>query len=712
MALLLLLTRPTWSQAVMDWERPQLVVLLDQSNSMTIRDAPGAGGETRAEAVNTLLAECTSRISNLNSLYDVRLLSVGDLPHQLDEWRIQPNTGSTALAAALRVAAQARWGDGQAAVAVLLISDGAENASDPQVVRQAAGELAAQRTALLALGIGPDESAAPAVVFDALVVPARIGRRERLQVSIAANLQGCAGHVVSLELLWDQTLGESVSVPIGDRSYRLTREFSMEPPSPGLHRLIARIRLPAALGGGTFETSAVVDVRDDRIRVLLVDGRPRSELAFVARALRSDPRFEVAQQVLLRDPATHRPPDAPDWNDYDVVVIGDIGDGALDSKVIEQLVSRVRDHELGLLLAGGSELFHSGSYARSDFMDVSPVEFSPGSAAPRDYRPRFVPTPEGLRHAVLRMDSDSGAQRGWPQLPELSGAAVFGKLKPLAEMLAADEAGRPLLVAHEVGNGRCLAAAWESSWPWALHSDAGQALHKRLWRQLAAWLANRRPHAWVLSDQTAYPRSAVTAGQQKIVVRAGVSGQEAPAAAEASSVNVRLRLRRVSDAIDSQIPGPASEAPLDLPLTRQGDEWVVHLADAAGARARLTNGEFELEFVAEPGHIRELTTDSRSPLSARTRFRILEVDRELLPPTHNLQLLRDAAAATSSAGGEYAPVNSLPAVLERLLESDRRRRIERVVQFDPVRHRPWLLLTVVSIALGAEWLLRKRAGLR
>ena len=96
---------------------------------------------------------------------------------------------------------------------------------------------------------------------------------------------------------------------------------------------------------------------------------------------------------------------------------------------------------------------------------------------------------------------------------------------------------------------------------------------------------------------------------------------------------------------------------------------------------------------------------------ARTRISIRDADRELRDPTYNLALLRDAAEATASIGGAYHDLEELPAVLDKLLATDTRRRVERPVRYDIAARQPWLLLALAVGALALEWALRKRMGL-
>jgi len=692
------------------------------------------------------IAEARPWIDQLDNLYEVRTFGVGTECERVDDWRIRPRSPVSAIAAALRHAGQSRSANGEPPVAVLLISDGAENAVNPRVVREAAAELAAQRTAMLAAGVGPAAEVTPAAVLDPLVVPGRIGSRDRVRVPVAAHVSGCAGRVVQVALLWDSDPADERQLRIERPTQRLGTEFELQAPGVGLHRLTARVTLPADLGGESFETSIIVDVRDDRIGVLMLEGQPRTELAFARRAVGGDPRFEVTRRLLLGGTAEGKADTeaaALRWSDYDVVILGNVPAKQLSFEALAELADAVRERRVGLLMVGGREFYHEGYYSRSELQEVSPVGFK--LARPADeYHPRLRPTELGRRHPVLVGVGEGAAAQGgsdqapalWDRLPPLAGAARLGEPKPLAAILATDPAGRPLLAALDVGRGRSIAAAWDSTWAWALASEEGFVAHGKLWRQMVAWLANRRPVAWVITDRSSYIRAALAGGQQTLQIRAGLSGTETPSDhAGRTEFKTSLQLRRVRIGDNAQV-GPPGDQPSSaaasrptsapdrrlwaVPLKRRGNEWRAELPQDLQTQAWLGSGVYELVFVVEqtaagrtpatvsPG---EFGNGERLLLTARTGFEVRAIDLELVEPTANLALLREAATRTESVGGGYYPIGELPDLVRRLAENDRRHRIEHRAAYDLVGRQPWPLLALAGGALVLEWVVRKRGGM-
>ena len=730
-ALLAVIGRPIWRWVEYEFQRPLLVALLDHSKSMGLRDVPvdvvvGAI-RTRAERANDEIADAKAEIEKLSQLYDVQIRSFGEESQLLPKWWIAPDAPITGLAAALRQAAASRDGGGEAPVIVLVMSDGAENAVDPLVVQQVGGELAAQRIGLVAIGVGEPGQEAGGVVIEPISVPGKIGSRDRLRVPIAARVAGCAGQTVRVALAWDALPEDARNVRAADALARIRADFDTTPPGPGLRRLTARVALPQSMGGATFERSTVVEVQDEAIRVAIVEPQPRSESAFIARALQGDARFTLTQ--VLRPDATSADPLL--WETFDAVLLGDVPFERLQREELTSIARAVQSRGVGLLLMGGPPWFGDPRLARGDLAEICPVELG----VPQPSTPQlqtFAPTKTGAAHSALSLSdgtavtpppasgpSSAGHARVtldadiWRRLPPLFGSARLGGPRALAQVLATDGgSGAPLLVIQDVGRGRCMAAAWTATWPWALHSDEGLELHRRMWRQITAWLANRRPAAWIVTDQATYQTTALLAGQQRIRIRAGVSGGDVEGDAT-QAYSPRLVLRPSTKASSTPTGGAGASGSWEIPLSRMNGRWEAELPRGLANTSWVRAGEFELEFQVEPRAATKIgDIADRARLTARTLVTLQSTEVELQPPTSNLSLLRETAEATAGQGGFYAPITDLKTALQKLTERDPRRRIEQTRTYDPVGENAWLFLLLAALPLIGEWWIRRRIGMR
>lgn len=704
---LVLVGRPTWEQVRVTWQKPVLAVLLDETRSMSLPVAgPGAAdaAATRAAALNAVLDAQRPTLAQLATQYDVRLRSVGARLQVQPDWTVEPNAPLTNLAGALQEAAAYRDVRGQPPVAVLLMSDGAENVTDVGAVRAAATALAAQGTALWAVGVGPAPGEVPSLELDPLAAPPRVGLHDAVNVAVRGQARGCGGHTLKLELLWGTAPAANATVPLGASVQNFGHDFEVQPPGPGAQRLTLRAIFPQELGGGVFTQSTVVEVGGERVRVLFVERVPTYESSFALRAWRRDPELDPAAYYLVGGATGRTAADAPLADviaGYDVVVLGRAVTFA--EPAAEALHDAVVQRGVGLLVAGGVEEWDAlgappllAELLPSTPPDHPPV--APESDAASAPEQALEATVAGRRHPVLSNvfpvgTSTQPATEG-TALPPLPFAAPLGVAKPVAEVLIQTASSVPALVAQEVGRGRCLLATWEDSWPWALATDASAAAHERLWRQMVAWLANRRPQAWITTDQPQYSPAALHGGQQRVRIHAGLSGVSL---ADADAVvDTRLTLRT-----------PGAEEALVVPTQREADGWHAVLPDVTGGLSLEAPGRYVLQL-----EVRGVAgLPAQEVLRAEVEFAVRDEDLEQRMPTANLPLLQAAAGLTAGSGGRYVPLSELAAALAEWAQTDRRQRQAVRVPLDVTHQMPWGVLALLVGVLAAEWTVRKLNGL-
>ena len=259
------------------------------------------------------------------------------------------------------------------------------------------------------------------------------------------------------------------------------------------------------------EISAPIAIREEQLKVLVVEAYPRWEYRYLRNALERDPGVEVT--CLLFHPELpkvgggrsyiKRFPDARELSRYDVVFLGDVGikEDQLTVEQTRELRKLVSAQASGLVFMPGRAGSHD-SLISGPLGDLYPVVLDPatphgvGSSA-QGY---FALTGSGQRNLLTRLgDTDQDNGEVWRKLPGFFWYAGVKRAKAGTETLAvhdqvATASGRvPLIVTKTYGTGKVLFMGTDSAWRW--RQGVEDKYHYRFWSQVARWMAYRRQMA-------------------------------------------------------------------------------------------------------------------------------------------------------------------------------------------------------------------------
>lgn len=694
-AVLSLISRPILERTIVRMERPTLTILLDDSQSMKIRDMPGRAPDSlisRALALQTALTVNWYRLGQLADAFDISAFRFSDVPVREAEmksspWPVDGVGPLTDIEAALAVAIRDGGAGDSPPGAILILSDGANNVKTDSDTLTLARSLAASGVPIFAAGIGSPEPRGDTRLLAGrdIRVPRRAAVDSILPIDAEFECVGFSGTRIRVQCLWDgKVVGSNTVTPTSVReSIRSSFEHIALP--AGFHSVEVRAT-PRDLSWneGPVSLSQYVRVVDDQIHILHIESRVRTEFAFISRALAGEKRFQLTKAILgppiegmWRNPLPRNP---EEWMRYHAIIFGDLTRSDLTESQIKDIRDVVNAHGVGIAMIGGFKGAGRKGFAGTPLAELIPVELGGGSSI--DKAVRLAPTPAGVDHPICRLTDDSDVAGVWRQLPSLTGMFVLGRPKPAAEVLVADEASNPVIVAATVGKGRSLAIAVDSTWRWRMQRDEGAEKHNRFWRQALFWLANRRPNVHVAVDRPRYDLLRVRPGTNGVEVEAhvvdGLSGRPLGSA----SVNVMLTT-----------PGDKSEI---VGMQSMGDRWI-------GRVFPKETGSYRLQLVAKS--VEEELGRSE------TRFVVEAIDREQRNPLANLDLMEALSAGSGDVKGKYAALSDLQGLLEALDADDFRRRISETIQDDLADRFRWPVLVAICLLLCVEWMIRKRSGL-
>lgn len=510
-----------------DRTEPDVVAMLvDRSASMTVADvmdAQSAGSQvpvTREAQLRSGLRDGAAPLRAMEHERRVLWLGFGDavtdlpvsggeLPVALGESTSMRSDIGPAIEAALkRVAARPTAG-------IVLFSDGRASAPiDPSLIRK----LQAEKIAVFAVPLGSERELddlaiakvqAPTLAFAGDLVP--------ITVDVARRGGSVPGATIKVELV------DSGGTTLDTQTLKLdagatgTVTLTTRPDAATKAAWTVRISsdLPELSASNNTQTVSV-EVSDQPIRVLYVDGTPRWEYRYLKNLLLREGSIRSSVLILApdrrfiqegSDPLMALPQNQEDWNKFDVVIIGDVRPELLSTAQQDQLRDLVSRRGSGILWIAGPNSTPQ-RWRSTPVTDLLPFASggSESDGASLPLRVWLEPVtlrsePAAGRLGVLALDEPpstrwpeavSNPTSGWSQLKWMQRIDPAA-LKPTAEVLASalpisgQSEPSPALITMRYGAGRSMYFASDETWRWRY--GRGETLQERFWLPLIRLLA-------------------------------------------------------------------------------------------------------------------------------------------------------------------------------------------------------------------------------
>jgi uncharacterized membrane protein len=667
-------------------------ILVDVSRSMRVADADG---RTRiARAVDLLQREM---LPALSAGFTPELYSAGDTLKPASPDQLAADARQSDLSGALE-AVRERY-RGRRVSGIVMLSDGGDTGG--QVGRDARE---GQGPPVFTVGIGSPEGVPDREILGITAGDPRVDQSSvDLNVSALSSRFGRAPF--QIRVLANGRLLESRSVtPAADGS-PIETMFTVSPDPLNATVYTAEIApVPDETIVENNARSVLVRPTGRKRRLLVLEGAPGFEHSFLARALTIDPGLELDSVVrkgknengegtfLVQAGAGRAsglisgfPSNREGLYGYDALFIANVEGEFFTRAQLALAADFVGERGGGLLVLGGRSFAQRGLMG-TPLEDVLPLElndrhgntpraaFSADQAAVHN---AVSVTAEGVNHPVMRIGgSPESTRRLWSALPALSASAPVGGPKPGATVLAVttvpDGAVHPVIAVQRYGRGRSMVFAGEASWRWRMLQPSADRSYEYFWRQAARWLAGPAP------DPVA------------------IDVPESSEPGDSIDVAVEARDRAFQ---------PVADATVEATLTIPGGE-VRPLTPRHEARG---SGRFVATVRPDQAGLYRVRVEARRGAvalgDADRWFYVGGGDREFADPRLNEGFLRRVARAS---GGQYVRaaeasrvVAWLQSVTPQHAEPERR----------DLWHQPWALAFVIAL-LSAEWILRRRWGLR
>ncbi len=661
-------------------------ILVDVSRSMRIDDA---GGQRRIDRARHIVAQ--TLVPAIAPHFHVEVLGFGDglkatRPEDLDA------AGRRSDLAGALAATRERY-RGRPVAGIVLVSDGGDTGD---------GGVPEGSAPLYAIGVGSPTGGRDREVLSVTAAEA-VFDDSRIDLAVSAVSHGQGVEPLALQLLEN---GRPIAVrrvaPLAEGVP--VRTVFRVAPARG-QAIVYTVEIPLAAGELVPENNrrGVLVQPPSRVRhVLVLEGAPGFEHSFLKRAWAADPALDVdsvvrkgkneqgvdtfyIQAARARTAALSGgfPARLENLFAYDALVLANV-EAAQLSREQQDMMRAFVGRRGGGVLVMGARSFAKPGLAGTALEELLPLELSDQGDAvlPASARGinRVSLTQAGEAHPMMQLGTDAGdARKRWDATPALASTAPLGGPRPGASVLAvsggAGGAARALVAVQRYGEGRSMVFTGEASWRWRMLMPSSDRSYDTFWRQALRWLA---------LGSTA----PVT-----IVVPAGASPGD----------TVPLRI-----AVRSPAFVPHTDATVDIQVTSPDGRTQALRAAATRTEPDVDAGYAAPFQPASPGVYR-LSAEARKGAatlgSASASMLVGGADLEMADPRLNTQLLQRIALAS---GGRLVGPDETTTILEALRAG---LPAARLAATHDLWHNGWSFAAIV-ILLGAEWILRRRWGLR
>lgn len=525
---------------------PSIVVLVDDSESMNISDrysdpvfaatlaervrryrvakqGPGQAVSadsklvepTRLDAVRALLLEDDAsflrRLTERN--YHLRVFAVSDAARQLplddDALRkgldeLQAGGKTTRLGDGLRTALEELRG--QPISAVVLLSDGVNTAGAD--LAETAAAAAERNVALLTIGLGETKKSVDVELTD-LKTRDYVMVNDLVSFDFTLTGRGSAGRSV------DVTLREaSAPAPLATKTLKLGEDdvgqavrLTYRPTKTGTFRYLVEAKpLEGEASQADNRLEATIEVRTDKVEVLLVQSYPNFEYRYLKHMLSRDETVHLSCVLQEADQdypridasvSTIFPVTLDELLKFDVVVFGDVDPEFLGASALTHLRDFVLEKGRGVVFTAGPR-YMPMAYRGTVLADLLPIDWSktslPSSESASKEGTAIRLTADATEEPIFQLDDTSERSKlVWTTLAPIYWMLETEKRKSAQTMLESsdrktrDGTPLPLVLFQRAGRGMILFHTTDETWRWRWR--VGDLYFARYWVQALRQLA-------------------------------------------------------------------------------------------------------------------------------------------------------------------------------------------------------------------------------
>lgn len=650
--LLLLLLNPFVKTETAYYQRPEILVMLDNSASTAIQKSDYQGAESYRRVLEQLDFGDSSDVN-------FTFFEIGNQTSPADPGKLDFKSDQTNLSSAL----QTLKGKQSEAKAAVLISDGIYTKGENPVF-----ETKDLKLPVFTVGLG-DTTYQKDVLVSSVSTNSTGYVNSSQPVTVTIQSSGFKGRSLPVELRkGDRVIARQTVTPqIENGSQEITFELPLE--TKGLQQF--QIRIPKLTDEWTQSNNLQrfsVDVKDARQHILSLAFEVYPDVKMIRSLLLGDKNTELSTRTWLRGNRFVEGDFNFDPDSIDLAIIHGYPRSGLAGP-LQQKVKRLAENVP--LIVVDTPLFAPQSFERQiASLPVSVV--GPWQPVSVSIHPEVKPT----EHPIMELPATT-----YDRLPMVSAPIenldnAPGATKLFSSSYRGNDTQKPILVTQELGNRRKTLV---TGFGWyKFNQDSRESVRnfvQQLWMNIISWTATD-PENQLLEVS---PTQTSFTGSEPVVVNAYLHNERGQLESDAS--------------IDISVSSDSMETRFYTMENKGSGQYQLDLGT-------MPEGLYSFEASAQKG---DRTIDEQTG-----EFAVARSNAEFLDVNRNEQLLRQVSQRT---GGSYVPFDSVDGFWNRLRDRGLLDQQEKVQTsfFYPYRHLAWFV--IVLLLLCAEWGLRKYLSL-
>ena len=467
------------------------LVALDTSRSMNQSDVQKM---SRLDAAKNLLVEADLvSSSGTASAANTRLFEFSNdsTPITSELENLKPEGGSTRIHRAVTSMLNS-LSSGEQARALILLSDG----HDFEMVNPAkTGSMARSRqTPIYAVPFGKQGKVRDVSVRIANYQPYSYVK-QKARISSIVRLVGCEYEDLTIQLIRKNEIVQTKRLNADENSQLLVDFEVVEPEVGQFEYEIKIVPLENEITADNNSALTYLNVIDQQIQVLLLEGAPYWDTTFLQRSLMRNDKIDLdcilqyaenKARAIRKKTASEElkvPATQEEFNHYDVILLGKSVDRLLDAPRIAALQTYVKEH-------GGTVIFGRGKTFETETNELEPVIWDSNVSE----KVSVQVSREGQSLAPFKMLAEQ-QRSGSESPPDLIAGHKIQDRKPLAAVLAQAQnrdsgESMPGFVHRRFGQGQVLSVGVDGLWRWAFNAkiEGANTMFDRFWDQMILWL--------------------------------------------------------------------------------------------------------------------------------------------------------------------------------------------------------------------------------